>query len=126
RKLSAGHRRPSPSPFDPNHPTLRESRYRCSSNDRSGVAGGGAMLAKAVESYVAVRRATGFAFKSQGQMIMSFAAFSDAKGSHHVSTETAIDWAGSAPSRLRRARRLGEVIRFARYIHAEDPRHEIP
>ncbi len=84
------------------------------------------MLVDAVESYIAIRRATGFSFKSQGQMIKSFAAFSDKKGKHHVSTETAVEWAGSGPSRLRRARRLGEVIRFARYIHAEDPRHEIP
>jgi integrase len=84
------------------------------------------MLADAVESYIVVRRATGFSFKSQGRMIRSFATFSDAKGQHHISTDTAVEWAGSAPSRLRRARLLGEVIRFARYIHAEDPGHQIP
>jgi integrase len=84
------------------------------------------MLVDAVKSYIALRRATGFSFKSQGQTIESFAAFSDARGKHHVSTETAVEWAASGSSRLRRARRLGEVIRFARYIHAEDPRHEIP
>ena len=39
---------------------------------------------------------------------------------------TAIEWAGSAPSLCQRARRLGQVIRFARYIRAEDARHEIP
>jgi integrase len=75
---------------------------------------------------LALRRATGFDFKSQGLTLKSFAAFSDAKGKHHVCAETAIEWAGSAPSLLRRARRLGEVIRFARYIRAEDQRHQIP
>jgi integrase len=43
-----------------------------------------------------------------------------------VDSETAIEWAGSAPSLCQRARRLGQVIRFARYIRAEDPHHELP
>lgn len=84
------------------------------------------MLTQTVESYLAVRRATGFALRSQGSMLQSFAAFSDAAGKHFVSSEIAIEWAGSAPSLAHRACRLGQVIRFARYIHAEDQRHEIP
>ena len=84
------------------------------------------MLAQAVQSFLAVRRATGFDLKSQGSTLKSFATFSDAKGKHHVCSETAIEWAGSAPSLLRRARRLGEVIRFARYVRVEDQRHQIP
>jgi integrase len=84
------------------------------------------MLAELVESYLAVRRTTGFDLKAQANTLKSFAAFSDAKGQHHVSAETAIEWAGSAPSLLRRAYRLGDVIRFARYIRAEDQRHQIP
>ncbi len=43
-----------------------------------------------------------------------------------VCSETAIEWAGKAPSPSQRAHRLGEVIRFARYIRAEDQRHELP
>ena len=35
-------------------------------SDRSAVAGGAAMLTKAVESYIAMRRACGFAFQSEG------------------------------------------------------------
>lgn len=84
------------------------------------------MLTHAVESYIAVRRATGFAFRSEGSLLQSFAAFSDAAGKHYISSETAIEWAGSAPSLSQRARRLGQVIRFARYIRAEDPHHEMP
>src|SRR5260370_24406932 len=84
------------------------------------------MLTQAVGAYVAVRRATGFAFRSEGSLLQSFAAFSDAAGKHYVSSETAIEWAGSAPSLSQRARRLGQVIRFARYIRAEDPHHELP
>ena len=77
------------------------------------------MLTQSVESYIAVRRATGFAFRSEGSLLQSFAAFSDAAGKRYVSAETAIEWAGSAPSLCQRARRLGQVIRFARYIRAE-------
>jgi integrase/recombinase XerD len=79
------------------------------------------MLTQAVEAYVAMRRATGFAFRSEGSLLHSFAAFSDAAGKQYVSSETAIEWARSAPSLSQRARRLGQVIRFARYIRAEDP-----
>lgn len=84
------------------------------------------MLTHAVESYLAVRRATGFDLKSEGRLLQSFATFSDALGQHYVSTETAIRWAGLARSLSQRARRLGQVIRFARYMRAEDPRHELP
>jgi integrase len=90
------------------------------------MAGGEIMLTPAVGAYVAVRRATGFAFRSEASLLQSFAAFSDAAGKYYVCSETAIKWAGSAPSLSQRARRLGQVIRFARYIRAEDQHHEIP
>jgi integrase/recombinase XerD len=84
------------------------------------------MLAPAVESYVAVRRAAGFAFKSEGSLLKSFAAFSDSRGEEYVRPPIAIEWAGLARSVHQRARRLGTVIRFVRYLRAEDSRHEIP
>lgn len=84
------------------------------------------MLTQAVEAYVAMRRATGFAFRSQGSLLQSFAVFSDAAGKQYVSSATAIEWARSATSLSQRARRLGQVIRFAKYIRAEDSHHEIP
>jgi integrase/recombinase XerD len=90
------------------------------------MAGGEVMLTPAVDSYIALRRATGFAFRSEGSLLQSFAAFSDAAGKRYVTADTAIEWARSAPSLCQRARRLGQVIRFARYIRAEDARHEIP
>lgn len=84
------------------------------------------MLTQAVESYVAVRRAAGFAFKSEGSLLKSFAAFSEARGEQYVRASIAIEWAGLARLVPRRARRLGSVIRFARYLRAEDQGHEIP
>lgn len=84
------------------------------------------MLAQAVESYLAVRRACGFELKCQGNLLRNFAVFAEASGQTHVCSETAFQWAGLARSGRQRARRLGEVIRFARYVHAEDRRHEVP
>jgi integrase/recombinase XerD len=84
------------------------------------------MLRKAVESYLAVRRSAGFDLKTEGDLLYSFARFSEVKPKAFVDSPTAIEWAGSAPSLPQRARRLGVVIRLARYIHAEDQRHEIP
>ena len=84
------------------------------------------MLTQAVQSYLAVRRACGFKLKSEGNLLQSFAGFSDARSKHHVCSETAIEWAGLARSVHQRARRLGEVIRFACYARAENPCHELP
>ncbi len=84
------------------------------------------MLAQAVESYLAVRRACGFEFKPQSTFLRSFATFSNAKGKRHVCSEIAIEWAGLARSVHQRAARLGHVIRFARHVRAEDQSHELP
>lgn len=84
------------------------------------------MLADAVRAYVAIRRAAGFAFRSEGMLLESFGAFADAKGERYVRAHRAIEWAGVARSIPQRARRLGIVIRFARYLRAEDVGHEIP
>jgi integrase len=84
------------------------------------------MLTQAVESYLEVRRAMGFALHSEGSLLQSFAKYSDSAGKSHICTETAIQWAGLARSVTTRARRLGQVIRLARYLRAEDQRHELP
>jgi len=90
------------------------------------MAGGEDMLNEDVQGYLAVRRAMGFAMKWSGNLLRSFAAFSDAQGQSHIRSEVAIKWAGWAPSARTRARRLGLVIRLARYLRAEDQGHEVP
>jgi len=83
-------------------------------------------LTEAVESYLELRGTLGFKLRWQSNFLRSFATFSDARSKHYVCADTAIEWARSARSVLQRARRLGEVVRFARYVRAEDERHEIP
>lgn len=84
------------------------------------------MLADAVTTYLAVRRAAGFVLKSEGAQLQSFATFSEASGQPYVSSPVAITWAGLGRSVSQRVRRLGTVIRFARYLRAEDGRHDVP
>ena len=84
------------------------------------------MLAARVKSYIALRRACGFALTSQATRLQDFAAFSDAHGKSHLCARTAIEWASKARFVHTRARRLGTVICLARHLRAEDPRHELP
>lgn len=84
------------------------------------------MLTQALESYLEVRRAMGFALHSEGTLLQSFAKYSNTAGKSHICMETAIQWAGLAQSVTTRARRLGQVIRLARYLRAEDQSHEVP
>jgi len=84
------------------------------------------MLMKAVESYLAVRRAAGFKLEVVGVLLRSFARFAEKRGEGFVRAQTAIDWAKTSPSSEQKARRLRIIIRWARYLRAEDRRHEIP
>lgn len=84
------------------------------------------MLAEAVTTYVAIRRATGYAFRSEATLLQSFAAFAAARSPAVIRTDVAIAWARLARSTRQRARRLGAVTRLARYLRAEDRRHDVP
>ena len=84
------------------------------------------MLTRAVQSYLSVRRAAGYVLQHVGLRLKSFAEYSDAKGQRYLTAEIAIEWARRSSSIVERARRLGDVRRFALYLHAEDERHEIP
>jgi integrase/recombinase XerD len=84
------------------------------------------MLIQAVDTYLTVRRAADFKLNAVERYLRSFAQFATAKGDTHVVTKTAIAWAEQGASEPQRHNRLSVVIRFARFSHAEDPRHEIP
>ena len=84
------------------------------------------MLMQAVDTYLAVRRAAGYKLMGVERYLRDFAHFATTHGDSHVVAQTAMTWAARSPSEAQRAERLGIVIRFARFSHAEDPRHEIP
>jgi integrase/recombinase XerD len=79
-----------------------------------------------VETYLTLRRATGFAMQNAECLLKSFAAFAAERGQTHVHTQTAIDWAALGPSTQQRDARLKAVCRFVRHVRVDDARHELP
>ena len=84
------------------------------------------MLKADVQRYIALRRSTGFKLKESAKLLANFAEFAGGKGDQHVQTQTAIAWAGQASTPDMCYRRITDVIRLARYLRAEDIRHEVP
>jgi integrase/recombinase XerD len=84
------------------------------------------MLTQLVDSYLDLRRSTGFGMGVHQYLLHGFAAFAAQRGETHIRTRTAIEWAAQAPSEGQRANRLGILRVFARFAHAEDAGHEIP
>lgn len=83
------------------------------------------MLSRAIDSYLAVRRATGFELVVDAGLLRNFARFATDRAETHVRRQTVIDWAAQAPSPGQRERRLGMVRRFAAHSRAEDAAHEL-
>ena len=83
-------------------------------------------MLNAIETYLTLRRATGFAMSNAEYLLKSFAAFAAERGQTHVQTQTAIDWAALGPSVAQRDARLKAVCRFVRHVRVEDARHELP
>ena len=80
----------------------------------------------AVESYLAVRRAAGFALSNTEYLLRSFAGFALELKQTHVRTATAIAWASQTKSVAQRQTRYQTICRFAQHLRVEDQRHESP
>jgi integrase len=85
-------------------------------------------LATALDDYLALRRSLGYKLERPGELLGDFVAHLDQMGAEHITVELALDWAMRAanPDSSWRAQRLGMVRCFARYLHAMDPKHEVP
>jgi integrase/recombinase XerD len=84
------------------------------------------MLEKLLEDYVALRKATGFKFRTAEQQLRSFVAYAKKRGDRQVRAATAVKWASLTKMPKQRYTRLRTVVRFAEHLRAEDPRHELP
>jgi len=83
------------------------------------------MLMRAVDAYLALRRAAGFQLRNTEYLLRDYARFADKQGETHVRAETALTWAAlGAPGN--RGRRMKPLILFAQHIRAEDHLHEVP
>jgi integrase len=79
-----------------------------------------------IETYLTLRRTTGFAMQNAEYLLKSFATFAAERGQTHVHTHAAIDWAALGPSVAQRDARLKAICRFVRHVRVEDDRHELP
>jgi integrase/recombinase XerD len=84
------------------------------------------MLTKHVERYLSLRQSLGFKLSTASRHLRAFARFAVQHGETHIRLATAVDWAMEASTPGARRSRLRDVERFARFLQAEDPVHEIP
>jgi len=85
------------------------------------------MLSEDADRYIALRRSLGYKLVKAARHLQAFAAFAARRGDTHIRTATALAWvAAIARTQGARDRRLVDVARFARFLHAEDARHEVP
>jgi integrase/recombinase XerD len=85
-------------------------------------------LAERLNEYLALRRSLGFKLERPGQLLAQFVAYLEQAEVDTVTTERAVAWARQ-PTTARQfwwSHRLSTVRGFARYLHATDPRHEVP
>jgi integrase/recombinase XerD len=85
-------------------------------------------LAMALDEYLALRRSLGYKLERAGRLLVDFVAYLEQASADQVTVELAVSWAMLAanPDSSWRAQRLGVVRCFARYLHAIDPRHQVP
>ena len=85
-------------------------------------------LSKALQEYLSLRRGLGFKLKEDGRVLAEFLSFLEEKGTSHITTDLAVNWAvmprNAQPTHW--ARRLRMARFFAEYVSAADPRTEVP
>jgi len=84
------------------------------------------MLIDHVERYISLRQTLGYKLDGLARNLRGFAKFAADRGEAHVRVSTAEDWAAGASSPFVRYIRVRDVARLARFLHAEDPKHQIP
>ena len=84
-------------------------------------------LRQALADYLTMRRALGYKLNTTERLLGQFVSFAEDRGEAHVRTQTALAWATqSAGITNWTSRRLAEVRRFARHLHAIDPKTDVP
>ncbi|MGO4570235.1 tyrosine-type recombinase/integrase [Rhizobium sp. 2YAF20] len=85
------------------------------------------MLSDDIDRYITLRRSLGYKLVRAERHLRAFASFATDRGETHIRTISAVSWLDTVVSTPgARARRLTNVILLARFLFAEDPRHEIP
>lgn len=85
-------------------------------------------LRKALEEYLAIRRALGFALRLAGRLLHKFVDFAEQENASFITTDLALRWATQPRNcqPVQWGNRLSMARGFARYHQATDPRTEVP
>jgi integrase len=84
------------------------------------------MLIAHAERYISLRQVLGYKLHDLSSNLVAYARFATDRGDTHIRVCTAMDWATEAASPHAHYVRLRDVARLARFLHAEDPTHEVP
>lgn len=86
------------------------------------------LLLNEMKAFLALRRGLGFKLTTHECTLRTFVVFLQARAADFVTTSLALEWAQQPQhtSQAHRAKRLGMVRDFARYLSARDPRTEVP
>ena len=85
------------------------------------------MLSDDVNRYISLRRVLGYKLVKVERPLRAFAFFAIGRGDTHIRAASVLAWLESvACTPGARAGRLTDLILFARFLRAEDSRHEIP
>lgn len=85
------------------------------------------MLRDATDRYIDLRRVLGYKLVKAERHLRAYSDFAADRSETHIRTATVLAWLETVARQPNaRARRLTDLILFARFLHAEDPHHEIP
>lgn len=85
------------------------------------------MLTPDVDRYIALRRTLGYKLVKAARHLHAFARFAAERGDKYIRASAALAWVTRAGrTQGARARRWSDLVLFARFLHAEDARHEVP
>lgn len=84
------------------------------------------MLTPALDRYLEIRRALGFKLDCTEYYLRRFVRLADERGDTHITRQTAMDWVARVTTPRQRDKCTRMLISLARFLYAEDSRHEIP
>ena len=83
-------------------------------------------LLQQVERYIEFRKSLGHKFVDQERYLLDYATHATSCGDSFVCSGTVYDWASKTPSTRTAQDKLRYACGLARFLHAEDGRHEVP
>jgi integrase/recombinase XerD len=85
------------------------------------------VLSEDVDRYIALRRTLGYKLRKPARHLRAFALYAASHRETHVRTAIVLAWVTAAGrTQEARAERFRHLALFARFLHGEDPRHEVP